>query len=37
MDDFTKVESRLPQVGCRMICNDTVTANTAKTFAAIFP
>lgn len=37
MDDFTKVESRLPQVGCRMICSDTVTAKTAKIFAAIFP
>jgi len=37
MDDFTKVESRLPQVGCRRICSDTVTAKTAKIFAEIFP
>lgn len=37
MDDFTKVESRLPQVGCRRICSDTVTAKTAKIFAAILP
>jgi hypothetical protein len=37
MDDFTKVERRLPQVGCRMIWRGTVTAKTAKIFAAVLP
>jgi len=37
MDDFTKVERRLPQVGCRRICSNTATTKTAKIFAEVLP
>jgi len=37
IDDFTKVESRLPHPGCRMISSGTVTPRTAKIFAAVLP
>jgi hypothetical protein len=37
MDDFTKVERRLPQAGCRRICSEIATPSIAKIFADVFP